>query len=82
MERQGLQAFLSDAAARGNELAAHAPAWAIDIAAVALAILIALGCHAILTAVARRMVDARAVFLTSLLAQRAGRPGSPSSSSR
>jgi small-conductance mechanosensitive channel len=72
MERQGLQAFLSDAAARGNELAAHAPAWAIDIAAVALAILIALGCHAILTAVARRMVDARAVFLTSLLAQTRG----------
>ena len=72
MERQGLQAFLSDAAARGNELAAHAPAWAIDIAAVALAILVALACHAILTAVARRVVDARAVFLTSLLAQTRG----------
>ena len=72
MERQGLQAFVSDAAARANELAAHAPAWAIDIAAVALAILVALGCHAILTAVARRVVDARAVFLTSLLAQTRG----------
>jgi small-conductance mechanosensitive channel len=72
MERQGLQAFVSDAAARANELAAHAPAWAIDIAAVALAILVALACHAILTAVARRVVDARAVFLTSLLAQTRG----------
>jgi small-conductance mechanosensitive channel len=72
MERQGFQAFVSDAAARANELAAHAPAWAIDIAALALAILVALACHAILTAVARRVVDARAVFLTSLLAQTRG----------
>jgi len=72
MERQGLQAFVLDAAARANELAAHAPAWAIDIAAAALAILFALACHAILMTVARRAVDARAVFLTSLLAQTRG----------
>jgi len=72
MERQGLQGFVSDAAARANELAAHAPAWAIDIVALALAILVALACHGILMAIARRAVDARAVFLTSLLAQTRG----------
>src|SRR5262249_46731567 len=72
MDRQALQAFISDGAERANELAAHAPAWAIDLAGVAIAILIALACHAILTAAARRAVDARAVFLTSLLAQTRG----------
>jgi small-conductance mechanosensitive channel len=72
MERQGLQAFLSDVAARADELAAHAPAWAIDIAALALAILVALALHAILIAAARRVVDAHAVFLSALLAQTRG----------
>jgi small-conductance mechanosensitive channel len=72
MDQQGFQGFVSDAAAWADGLAAHVPAWAIDIAAVALAILIALACHAILMAVARRAVDARAVFLTSLLAQTRG----------
>jgi small-conductance mechanosensitive channel len=72
MESQGLQGFVSDAAARADELAARAPAWAIDIAALALAILIALALHAVLMATARRAVDARAVFLTSLLAQTRG----------
>lgn len=72
MDQQGLQGFVSDVAARANEIAAHAPAWAIDIAALALAIVIALACHAILMAAARRAVDARAVFLTALLAQTRG----------
>lgn len=72
MDQQGLQAVVSDIAARANELAAHAPAWAIDIAAMALAILVALALHAIVMAVARRAVDARSVFLSSLLAQTRG----------
>jgi small-conductance mechanosensitive channel len=72
MERQGVQSFLTDAAGRANELAARAPAWAIDVAALVLAILVALAVHAILMAVARRAVDARAMFVSSLLAQTRG----------
>ena len=69
MEQHGFQALASDAAARFSDLAARAPAWAIDLAAIVLAIVAALACHAILIALARRAVDARAVFVKSLLAQ-------------
>ncbi|MBV8754261.1 MAG: mechanosensitive ion channel family protein [Hyphomicrobiales bacterium] len=72
MDQKGPQAFLSDIAGRANDLVAHAPAWAIDMAAVALAVVVALAFHAILIAVVRRAVDARAVFLSSLLAQTRG----------
>ena len=72
MDQQGLQALVANTTTRVNELAAHAPAWAIDIAALALAILVALALHAILIAMARRAVDTRAVFLPSLLAQTRG----------
>jgi small-conductance mechanosensitive channel len=69
MEQHGFQALASDAAARVSVMAAHAPAWAIDLAAVVLAILAALACHAVLTALARRALDVRALFVKSLLAQ-------------
>ena len=72
MDQQGFQGFISDVAARAGELAAHAPAWAIDIAGVAVAILAALAFHAMLVAAARRTVEGRSVFLASLLAQTRG----------
>ena len=72
MERHGFQAFASDAAARIGELIARAPAWMIDLAAIVLAIVAALACHAILTSLARRATDSRAVFVKSLLAQTRG----------
>ena len=68
MDRQGFQ----DAIGRVGDLAARAPIWAIDIAAVVLAVVVALACHAILVAVIRRAVDARWVFLNSLLTQTRG----------
>src|SRR5215468_12025702 len=58
---QGFQAFISDAEARVGDIAARAPWWAIDIIVVVLAVLVALACHAILMAAARRAVDARGV---------------------
>jgi len=68
MDQQGLQ----DAMARVGDLAARAPIWAIDIAAVVLAVVAALACHAILVAVVRRAAGSRSVFLTSLLVQTRG----------
>jgi small-conductance mechanosensitive channel len=72
MDQQGAQALISGVVARADQLAAHAPAWTIDLAALVLAVLVALAVHAILMAVARRAVDARAVFVSSLLAQTRG----------
>jgi small-conductance mechanosensitive channel len=69
MEQHGFQALASDAAARASDLAARAPAWAIELAAIVLAVVAALACHALLIALARRALDARAVFVNSLLAQ-------------
>jgi hypothetical protein len=71
MEQDGYQALASEAAARIGELAARAPAWMIDLAAVVVAI-VALACHAIFMSVARRVVDSRAVFVKSLLTQTRG----------
>jgi len=68
----GLQALASDTATRIGELTARAPPWMIDLAAIVLAIMAALACHAILTSLARRAVDSRAVFVKSLLAQTRG----------
>jgi small-conductance mechanosensitive channel len=67
----GQQEF-QDAIARVGDLAARAPIWAIDIAAVVLAVVVALPCHAILVAVVRRAAGSRSVFLTSLLVQTRG----------
>ncbi|HML14534.1 MAG TPA: mechanosensitive ion channel family protein [Xanthobacteraceae bacterium] len=72
MEQQRFQALASDAAARLGELAARAPAWATDLAAIVVAVVAALASHAILMSAARRVVDARAVFLKSLLVQTRG----------
>jgi small-conductance mechanosensitive channel len=66
------QALASDAAARISEFVARAPVWAIDLAAIVLAGVAALACHAILMWGARRAVDARSVFVKSLLAQTRG----------
>ena len=60
MEQDGYQSLASEAAARVGELAARAPAWMIDLAAVVVAIVAALACHAIFMSVARRAVDSRA----------------------
>jgi small-conductance mechanosensitive channel len=67
MDQQGFR----DAIGRVGELAARAPVWAIDSAAVVLAVAVALACHAILLAIARR-ADSRSVFLNSLLVQTRG----------
>jgi small-conductance mechanosensitive channel len=72
MEQDGYQALASEAAARVGELAARAPAWMIDLAAVVVAIVAALACHAVFMSVARRAVDSRAVFVKSLLTQTRG----------
>jgi small-conductance mechanosensitive channel len=72
MEQDGFQALTSDVAARLGDLAARAPAWMIDLAAVVLAVVAALACHAILMSLARRALDSRAVFVKSLLAQTRG----------
>ena len=72
MERETIQAIVSDVSARATNLAAHAPAWAIDVTALTLAILVALAIHGLLMAVARRAVDARAVFVSSLLTRTRG----------
>src|ERR1043166_1794056 len=72
MEQNGFQALASDAAARIGELAARAPAFAVDLAAIVIAVVAAFACHAILISIARRLVDARAMFLKSLLAQTRG----------
>jgi small-conductance mechanosensitive channel len=72
MEQDGFQALTSDVAAEPGDLAARAPAWMIDLAAVVLAVVAALVCHAILMSLARRAVDSRAVFVKSLLAQTRG----------
>src|ERR1700738_3450545 len=74
MEQDGYQALASEAAARAGELAARAPAWIIDLAAVVVAIVAALACHAILMSVGRRVVDSPAVFGQSLLTQTRGPP--------
>jgi small-conductance mechanosensitive channel len=65
MEQNGFQAFASDAAAR-------APAWAVDLAAVVIAVVAALACHALLISIARRALDSCALFVKSLLAQTRG----------
>jgi small-conductance mechanosensitive channel len=69
MEQQGWQGFVSAAAARFDQLTARVPDWAIGLAAIVVAVVAALACHAILMRLARRFVDSREVFLKSLLAQ-------------
>ncbi len=69
MARESWQALLSAFAARFDQLTARAPDWAIGLAAIAVAVAVALACHAILMGIARRLVDSREVFLKSLLAQ-------------
>jgi small-conductance mechanosensitive channel len=69
MEQQSWQGFVSAAAARFGQLAARAPDWVVGIAAIAVAVVAALACHAVLMRLARRFVDSREVFLKSLLAQ-------------
>jgi hypothetical protein len=44
MEQHGFQALASDAAARIGELASRVPVWAVDLAAVLLAVAAALAC--------------------------------------
>src|SRR5262249_29054975 len=65
----GWQAFISAAAARFDQLTARAPDWAVGLAAIAVAVVLALACHAVLMRLAGRFVDSREVFLKSLLAQ-------------
>jgi len=72
MEQHGFRALAAGAAARIGELASRAPVWAVDLAAVVLAVAAALACHAILTSLARRAMGSRAVFLTLLLGQTRG----------
>jgi small-conductance mechanosensitive channel len=72
MEQQGFQALASDVAARIGDVVARAPAWAIDLAAIVVAVALALACHAILMLAARRAVGVRAVFVNSLLVQTRG----------
>jgi small-conductance mechanosensitive channel len=69
MEQQSWQTLFSETMARFDQLAARAPAWAIDLAAMALAVVAALACHAVLMRLAQRLVHSREVFLKSLLAQ-------------
>src|SRR5262249_60112302 len=69
MEQQGWQGFVSAAAARFDPLTARVPDWAIGLAAIAVAVVAALACHAVLMRLARRFVDSREGFLKSLLAQ-------------
>jgi small-conductance mechanosensitive channel len=73
MEQQhGLHDFAAGIAARVGDMVARAPGWAIDLAAIAAAIVAALLAHAVLMRVLRRSLDARRVFLKSLLAQTQG----------
>jgi small-conductance mechanosensitive channel len=69
MERDSWHAFASALAARFDQLTAGAPDWAIGLGAIAVAVVVALACHAILMGIARRIVDSREIFLKSLLAQ-------------
>jgi small-conductance mechanosensitive channel len=72
MEQQGFQALASDAMARIGELIARAPAWAIGLAAVVIAVVAALVCHVLLMWAARRAIGSRAMFVKSLLVQTRG----------
>jgi small-conductance mechanosensitive channel len=67
-----LQALVSDAGAWLDRVAGHAPDWAVDLGGFALAVVVALACHAVLMLLARRALDSRSVFLTSLLTQTRG----------
>jgi small-conductance mechanosensitive channel len=72
MELQDLQALLSGLAARFDDIVARAPDWAINAAALAAAVAVALVCHAVLMRLVRRALDSRRVFLKSLLSQTRG----------
>jgi small-conductance mechanosensitive channel len=67
-----LQALVSDAGAWLDRVTGHAPDWAVDLGGFALAVVAALACHAVLMLLARRALDSRSVFLTSLLTQTRG----------
>jgi small-conductance mechanosensitive channel len=69
---QGLGESASDIAARLEQIVARVPDWAVDLAALAVAVIAALACHAVLMRLVRRGLDSRRIFLKSLLSQTGG----------
>jgi len=72
MELDKVHGIVSGLAGRLEALGAGAPSWALDFSAVAIAVAAALVSHVIAMRLTRRALDARRVFLTSLLEQTRG----------